>query len=103
MGNPMKIRARSDGGLVEVKILMSHVMETGLRKSPDGQPIPPHFIQTVTVTCAERVVLAAQWGTGVSANPFLSFKFHGGKKGDRLKVSWRDNQGESRSDEVVIS
>lgn len=103
MANPMKIRAKADGDVVEVKVLMSHIMETGQRKNQAGEPIPAHFIQTVSATCNDRTVLSAQWGPAVSANPFLSFKFKGGKKGDKVKVSWVDNKGDSRSDETVVN
>ena len=103
MGNPMKIRAKADGDVVEVKVLMSHIMETGQRKNQAGEAIPAHYIRTVTITCNERTVLAAQWGPAVSANPYLSFKFKGGQKGARLQVSWVDNTGDSRSDEVTVS
>jgi sulfur-oxidizing protein SoxZ len=102
MGNPMKIRAKAEGDVVEVKVLMSHIMETGQRKNPAGEPIPAHFIQTVTVTCNDRAVLSAQWGPAVSANPFLSFKFKGGQKGDKIKIIWVDNKGDTRSDEAAI-
>jgi sulfur-oxidizing protein SoxZ len=51
----------------------------------------------------ERLVLGAQWGPAVSANPFLSFKFEGGRQGDTVKVTWRDNRGDSRTDEAVIA
>jgi sulfur-oxidizing protein SoxZ len=102
MGNPMKIRAKAEGDVVAVKVLMSHIMETGQRKNPAGEPIPAHFIQTVTVTYQDRTVLSAQWGPAVSANPFLSFKFQGGQKGEKLKISWADNKGDSRSDETTI-
>jgi sulfur-oxidizing protein SoxZ len=103
MANPMKIRAKADGDVVEVKVLMSHIMETGQRKNQAGEPIPAHFIQMVSVTCKGRTVLSAQWGPAVSANPFLSFKFNGGHKGDKVKVTWVDNKGDSRSDEIVIA
>lgn len=103
MGNPMKIRAKAVDGITEVKILMSHIMETGQRKTQQGEVIPAHFIQFVTVTTGERVVLHAQWGPAVSANPYLAFKFEGGQKGDKLKVSWVDNEGDTRSDEVTIN
>ena len=49
MGNPMKIRTKLDGDVVLVRVLMSHVMETGLRKTPEGELIPAYFIQTVNV------------------------------------------------------
>jgi sulfur-oxidizing protein SoxZ len=98
----MKIRARADGDVVEVKVLMSHIMETGQRKNQAGEVIPAHYIRTVTITSNERTVLAAQWGPAVSANPYLSFKFKGGQKGDKVRVSWVDNTGDSRSDEVTV-
>ena len=98
----MRIRARAEGDVVEVKILISHVMETGFRKDREGGLVPAHFIQLVTVTHQGRTVLSAQWGPGVSANPFLSFKFQGGRKGETLTVGWIDNLGDSRSDEAVI-
>jgi sulfur-oxidizing protein SoxZ len=102
MGKPMRIRARAEDGVVEVKILISHIMETGFRKDREGELIPAHFIQLVTVTCGDRTVLSAQWGPAVSANPFVSFKFQDGRKGETLRVTWIDNQGDSRSDEAVI-
>jgi sulfur-oxidizing protein SoxZ len=102
MGKPMRIRARAEGDVVEVKILISHVMETGFRKDREGGLVPAHFIQLVTVTHQGRTVLSAQWGPGVSANPFLSFKFQGGRKGETLTVGWIDSLGDSRSDEAVI-
>ncbi|MFN0041450.1 MAG: thiosulfate oxidation carrier complex protein SoxZ [Burkholderiales bacterium] len=102
MANPMKIRARFDAGVVEVKALMSHHMETGRRKNAAGELIPAHFIQKVSAICREREVLSAQWGPAVSANPFLVFKFAGAVKGDRVKLTWTDNTGETRSDESTI-
>jgi sulfur-oxidizing protein SoxZ len=103
MGNPMKIRAKADGEVVEVKVLMSHVMETGQRKTQAGEIVPAHYIQTVTVACRERTVLAAQWGPAVSTNPFLAFKFTGAQKGDKVRVTWVDNKGDSRTDEAAIA
>ena len=48
MADPMKIRAAVVGEETEVKVLMSHEMETGQRKDAKGQVIPPWFIQNVT-------------------------------------------------------
>jgi sulfur-oxidizing protein SoxZ len=103
MTDPMKIRATTLGDSTEVKVLMSHEMETGQRKDAQGQTIPAWFIQNVIVTWNGRTVLSAQWGTAVSKNPFLSFKFKGGAKGDRIAISWMDNRGDKRSDEAVIA
>ena len=101
--NPMKIRASTKDGVTEVKVLMNHEMETGQRKDAQGKTIPAWFIQTVTATHNGKTVLSAQCGPAVSKNPFLAFKFKGGAKGDKLAVSWVDNKGDNRTDEVQIA
>lgn len=103
MGNPMRIRANATGDVVEVKVLMRHDMETGQRKDPSGKAVPAHFIQTLTAKCNDKVVLEMLMGTSISKDPFLSFKFKGGAKGDKIAVSWTDNTGDSRTDEAVVS
>ena len=103
MGNPMKIKAALlQGGVTEVKVLIQHPMETGLRKDESGALVPAWFITEVTATHVDRVVLQAQFGTSVSRNPYLAFRFKGGKTGDRIIVSWVDNKGDRRSDEATI-
>jgi sulfur-oxidizing protein SoxZ len=103
MADPMKIRASLVGEATEVKVLMGHEMESGQRKDAQGQTVPAWFIQNVTVTWNGRTVLAAQWGTAIAKNPFLSFKFKGGAKGDRITVTWTDNHGDTRTDEAAIA
>ena len=66
MADPMRIRAVAKDGAVNVKILMSHEMETGQRKDGAGKPVPAHFIQQVSATWQGKVVLSANWGTAVS-------------------------------------
>ena len=79
----IKIRAKAKQGVTTVKALMKHSMETGLRKNKKtGELIPAHFIQEVTCKHNGKEVLAAAWGPSVSKNPYLSFKFEGGAKGD---------------------
>jgi len=103
MTNPTRIRAIAKDGIIEVRMRMSHDMETGQRRSASGELIPAHFITSVTVRHKDRVVLAAEFSTSVSANPSLAFRFEGGAKGDELSVSWVDNRGEGRSDTVQIA
>ncbi len=66
MADPMKIRAAMAGDKVEVKVLMSHEMETGQRKDSKGAAIPAHFIQNVTAIHNGKTVLSAEWGPAVS-------------------------------------
>src|SRR5437763_15766709 len=99
MADPMKIRANVVGDSTEVKVLMSHEMETGQRKDAQGAVVPAWFIQNVTATYNGKTVLSAQWGPAVAKNPFVSFKFKGGAKGAKVVVTWTDSRGEKRSDE----
>ena len=99
----IRIRAKLKGDTTEVKALMSHSMETGLRKNKKtGEKIPAHFIKEVNCEHNGALVMLAQWGVAVSKNPYLSFKFKGGKAGDTLKISWDDNQGKSDTAEAKI-
>jgi sulfur-oxidizing protein SoxZ len=103
MAKGIKIRATAKSGSTTVKALMSHKMETGLRKDKKtGKKIPAHFIQEVTCEHNGKTVLTALWGPAISKNPYLSFKFKGGAKGDTVKISWVDNKGESASGEAKI-
>jgi sulfur-oxidizing protein SoxZ len=99
----MRIRAAVKDDVTEVRVLMSHPMETGQRKDASGNPIPAHHITELTAKHNDKVVLTAQFGPSVSTNPYLAFKFKGGAKGDKVVVSWVDNKGESRTDEVQVS
>lgn len=103
MAKSIKLRAKAKKGVATVKCLISHPMETGLRKDKkSGKLIPAEFIQEVTCEHAGKTVLSAEWGSAISKNPFLSFKFSGAKSGDSIKISWVDNKGASDSLEGKI-
>jgi sulfur-oxidizing protein SoxZ len=103
MADPMRIRAQMAGDKATVRVLMNHEMETGLRRDPAGKLIPAWYIQDVGATLNGKPVLEAQWGPSVSKNPFLQFNVKGAKAGDKIAVTWKDNKGESRTDEAVVS
>ena len=98
----IKVRAKTKDGVTQVKALMNHPMETGLRKDKKGEVIPAHYIQQVTCTYGDQTVMTCNWGPAVSKNPYLSFKFNGGAKGDSLTISWVDNQGAEASQDAQI-
>jgi len=96
MAKSIKIRAKQSGDTTTVKSLISHPMETGLRKNKKtGELIPAHFITEVVASVGDKTVMTTNWSGGVSKNPYLSFKFKGAAKGDELKIAWADNQGGS--------
>jgi sulfur-oxidizing protein SoxZ len=98
----MKMRAKLKGDITEVKLIISHPMETGRKKDDFGALIPAHFIQLVTATLNEKPVLEMQWGTGISKNPYLTFYLKNAKVGDKISVTWHDNLGETASGEIAI-
>lgn len=99
----IKVRAKIKKGVCVVKALMSHKMETGLRKNKKtGKLIPAHHITEVTATHNGSSVLTAEWSGSVSKNPYLSFKFDGASKGDKVTVAWVDNKGQSATKTVKV-
>ena len=90
----IKLKPKARKGVIGIKALIKHPMETGLRKDKKtGKKIPGHYITEVNCEHNGKNILTCLWGPGVSKNPFLSFSFNGAKKGDSVKISWVDNQG----------
>ncbi len=80
------------GDVIEIKALIMHVMETGNRKSRDGERIPRNIIHTFTAEYDGALVFTAEFGPGISANPFLAFFLKVPGAGE-LRVTWRDDEG----------
>ncbi len=102
MGQPSRIRATAQGIGAVVRVLMTHEMESGQRRDATGNTVPAWHITELTASLNAEPVLTAQWGPGVSANPFLQFRLKNAKAGDRVGIAWKDNRGDSRSDEAVV-
>lgn len=103
MAEAMKIRATLKGDIADVRILIMHPMETGQRKNEQGQLVAAHYITNVTVTHNGKTVLNADWSQAVSRNPFLGLRVKNAKLGDKITVTWVDNRGDKRTDEVSVS
>ena len=80
------------GDVIEIKTLISHVMETGQRKDADGKPIPRSIINSFQATFAGEQVFAAELHPGISANPYLSFFMKVPGPGE-LEFTWIDDAG----------
>lgn len=103
MPEPIKIRAILQGDTTEIRILLQHPMETGLRKdSATGEKVPAHFITLFTVSAHGKLLVSAQLNTSISRNPLFVFHSKGLKLGDRIVVAWSDNRGAQRSDEATV-
>lgn len=93
MPNTIRVRAMANGDTTQVQALIQHPMDSGFVKGANGKLIPPHYIEVVTFEAGGKTVLTAFWGPAVSKDPYIKFSFKGAKKGDKLKISWVDNEG----------
>ncbi|MGB5621586.1 MAG: thiosulfate oxidation carrier complex protein SoxZ [Gammaproteobacteria bacterium] len=104
MASGIRMKAKLNGDMAEVKTLMKHEMETGTRKdSKTGETVPAHYITEVKAELNGKVVMTANFGPAVSKNPYFAFNVSGAKAGDTLKMNWVDNKGETASEELTLS
>jgi sulfur-oxidizing protein SoxZ len=80
------------GDLVEVKALVSHVMETGQRRDSSGGVIPRKILNKFSCTVNGKLVFAADFEPAVSANPYIQFKFRAIESGP-VVLTWTDDDG----------
>ena len=103
MADPMKLRATLKGDIADVRVLMVHPMETGQRRDANGNLVPMHFIQEVTIKVNGKVMIEGQISQAVSRNPVFSFRLKGVKAGDQLEIAWLDNRGERSQSVTAIA
>lgn len=95
-------KAVKSGEVFEVKSIITHLMETGLRKNKDtGATIARDIIHTMRVEYGGREVLRTKWHTAVSANPYTSFYVVADQSGP-MKFSWADDAGEIYTKDIDI-
>ena len=80
------------GDLVEVKALVSHIMETGQRKDNAGNTIPRKILNKFTCTVNGKQVFAADFEPAISANPYIQFMFKADESGP-VVLTWVDDDG----------
>ena len=102
-GKPIRVRTRLVNDVTTVKALISHPMETGLRKDKNtGEPIAAHYIQEITCRHKGKLKMSLELGISISRDPFLQFELEDGARGDTLELAWKDNRGETDSVAVTI-
>ena len=99
----MRVSARFKNDVTSVRVMASHPMETGRRSDQQtGELIPAKYIQELSCEHQGKIVFIAQFGSSMSENPYLSFSFKGGKKGDTLQFRWNDNTGDVEKTDTII-
>ncbi|CAK0771847.1 sulfur-oxidizing protein SoxZ [Gammaproteobacteria bacterium] len=102
--NTIKVRAQLNGDIATIKALITHPMESGMRKdTKTGEIVPAHFIEEVVCSLNGKTILTALWSGSVSKNPYLAFNVQGAKAGDTVGMKWKDNKGDTDSVESNIA
>jgi sulfur-oxidizing protein SoxZ len=90
------------GEIVEIKVLISHPMESGFRRDEVGKPIPRHIIREFVCTYNGEEVFRADLFPAIAANPFISFSAIAEESGTFV-MSWTDDRDEVRSESASIT
>jgi sulfur-oxidizing protein SoxZ len=90
------------GDVVEIKTLISHVMETGQRRDKDGKIVPRMIINSFVATFEGKEVLRTDLHPGTSANPYLSFFMKVPGPGE-FEFTWVDDNGVKVSEKLKLT
>lgn len=61
------------GDVIEIRTLMSHIMETGYRRTAAGETVPRDIITSFTCRFNGREIFRADLFPAIAANPYISF------------------------------
>ena len=90
------------GDIIEIKTLVSHPMETGYRRGPDGNLLERDIIGEFSCSQAGRVLFGARLYPAISANPYLSFQLRADTSGE-LVFRWQGDRGFEHTERVMLS
>lgn len=95
-------RSFSAGQPAEIRTLVTHPMETGLREGPDGDILPKRLVDRFVVTLGDETALEVHLHTAVSANPYLRF-FLAPQSSTQAQFVWHEDTGFEVEEQVTLS
>ena len=90
------------GEVIEIKTLIAHVMETGLRKDQDGKIIPRKIINKFDCEFNGKPVISMDLEPAIAANPYVQFTAKVEESGT-FRFSWVDDDGTVTTAEQKIA
>ena len=90
------------GDIIEIKALMSHIMETGYRRTAAGDIVPRDIITSFTCRYNGSEVFRADFFPAIAANPFISF-FTVAKDSGKFEFEWIGDNGFAESASASIT
>lgn len=90
------------GDVIEIKTLMSHIMETGFRHSTTGEPIPRDIITNFVCSYNGAEIFRADLYPAIAANPFITF-FTVATESGKIEFKWIGDNGYSETASAAIT
>jgi sulfur-oxidizing protein SoxZ len=90
------------GDIVEIKTLMSHIMETGYRHTTTGEVVPRDIITSFACRFNGSEIFRADLFPAISANPFITF-FATVTESGKFHFEWTGDQGFSETATASIT
>ena len=91
-------RRMSAGQVAEIRTLINHPMETGLREDEQGHLLPQKLVESLTLQLDDEQAFQATFHTGTSANPYLRLQVKLPESSEASFI-WRDQQGRQLEEE----
>ncbi len=90
------------GEIIEIKTLISHVMETGFRRTQLGAVIPRNIIRRFVCSYNGAEIFRADLHPAISANPFIVFSTVATESGT-LSFNWSGDNGFAVTESATIT
>ena len=90
------------GDIIEIKTLMSHIMETGYRRTAAGDVVPRDIITSFACRYNGSEIFRADFFPAIAANPFISF-FTIAKESGKFEFEWIGDKGFSENASASIT
>jgi sulfur-oxidizing protein SoxZ len=90
------------GEIIEIKTMMSHIMETGYRRTATGELIPRNIITSFTCRYNGAEIFRADLFPAIAANPFITF-FTVATESGKFDFDWIGDNGFAESASASIT
>ncbi len=91
------------GDIIEIKTLMSHIMETGFRHTATGEVIPRDIVTSFSCRYNGAEIFRADLFPAIAANPFITF-FTTATTSGKFEFEWIGDNGfsETASASIIV-
>ena len=90
------------GDIIEIKTLMSHIMETGYRHLASGEVVPRDIITSFSCRYNGAEIFRADLYPAIAANPFITF-FTIATESGKFEFEWIGDKGFSETASASIT